>query len=113
MTMDILTRNLRERFSDMFMRHMKMILILLYIIAIGAFTWFIVLAKGIIEFKLVYLWIAILVGGLLLTATNPLFFELAFEAAYPVSEGSIGSLFILFYNISGGIFLLVLMIPNI
>ncbi|KAJ8307417.1 hypothetical protein KUTeg_015501 [Tegillarca granosa] len=42
-----------------------------------------------------------------------MFFELACEAAYPVSEGSIGSLFILFYNISGGIFLLVLMIPNI
>ncbi|KAJ8307420.1 hypothetical protein KUTeg_015504 [Tegillarca granosa] len=43
------------RFSDMFMRHMKMILILLYIIGIGAFTWFIVLAKGIIEFKLEYI----------------------------------------------------------
>lgn len=39
------------RFADMFMRHMKMILKLLFIIAIGSLTWFIFLAKGIIEFK--------------------------------------------------------------
>lgn len=41
------------RFADMFMRHMKMILKLLFIIAKGSLTWFIFLAKGIIEFKLV------------------------------------------------------------
>ena len=46
-----------------------------------------------------------LIGGGMLYATIPLFYELAVETAYPVGEGSVSFLIVLLQNLMQSIFL--------
>ncbi|KAJ8316689.1 hypothetical protein KUTeg_005760 [Tegillarca granosa] len=80
------------RFSDIFMRHMKLFVITLFIL---------------------YLYCSCILGGMFLNGSIPLFYELACETSYPVAEGITGGFLTLFNNLFGIIFLLVLLIPGI
>ena len=51
-------------------------------------------------------------GGFVGAAT-PLFFEIACELSYPVAEGLTNGVLTLLNNISGLIFLFMMMVPNI
>lgn len=101
------------KFSDIFSRHMRLLLLFLYICASGCFIWFIFLVEGVIHSSAFMLYASIIMGTMFLTSTLPLFFEMACEAAYPVPEGTTNLLMILGSNVSGVIFLVIQMIPNI
>lgn len=101
------------RFADVFSRHMKMFLLLLYISGTGCFVWFTLLINGTIPESTYSLYAAIILATLLLNASVPLYFEMACEATYPVAEGITNFVLTLVNNIGGLVFLLINMIPNI
>ncbi|XP_045209899.2 solute carrier family 49 member 4 homolog isoform X2 [Mercenaria mercenaria] len=101
------------RFSDMFMKRMKLFLISLFIGAVASSAWFFVLWKQYIPLNLISMYTACILIGIFINGGIPLFFEIACEASYPVAEGVTGGLLTLLNNIVGICFLCVLLIPNI
>ncbi|XP_021361904.1 disrupted in renal carcinoma protein 2 homolog isoform X2 [Mizuhopecten yessoensis] len=101
------------RFADMFMKHMKVFLIGLFILATGSFVWLTLLCNQTIPFSIVQLYASSIMGGMFLNGCIPLFYELACEASYPVSEGLAGGFMTWLNNLFGILFLLALLIPGI
>ncbi|KAK3106048.1 hypothetical protein FSP39_011651 [Pinctada imbricata] len=101
------------RFSDLFMRHMKVFVVSMYVIAGGAFVWVTLLCLKVIPYTSVQIYAACILGGMFLNGTIPLFYELCSETAYPVSEGVVGGFITLLNNLFGIMFLLALLIPGI
>ena len=62
---------------------------------------------------LVSMYIAVIAAGACVTAENTIFYELASEIFYPISEGIIGGCLVITYNITSVLFLLIFYIPNI
>ena len=58
-------------------------------------------------------YVLIILSGVCLLGTIPLFFELGCETAYPVAEGLTNSWMTWWNNVFGLVFLLVPLIPNI
>jgi FLVCR family MFS transporter len=52
-------------------------------------------------------------GGTLVNGAFPLFFELSCETTYPIAEGITAGFLTLALNITGSLFLLLSLIPNI
>lgn len=101
------------KFADIFSRHMKMFLLMLYIFGSACFVWFTLLINGTIPESIYSLYAAIILATLLLTASVPLYYEMACEVTYPVAEGITNFVLTLVNNIGGLVFLLVGMIPHI
>ncbi|KAK3105810.1 hypothetical protein FSP39_006209 [Pinctada imbricata] len=101
------------RFSDIFMRHMKIFVVSMYVLAGGSFVWVTLLCLKVIPYTSVQIYAACILGGMFLNGTIPLFYELCSETAYPVSEGVVGGFITIFNNLFGIVFLLVLLIPGI
>lgn len=101
------------RFSDIFLRHTKFFLILMNGGAVLAYVWFALMSSGIIPISKVQIYISTIIGGMLINGSLPLVFEMGSELAFPVSEGIVGGLLTCLINLSGIIFLLVLLIPDI
>jgi len=62
---------------------------------------------------LVTLTVAIVIGASMLTATTPVYFEMACENTYPVAEGITNFVLTLVNNIISVVFLAVQMIPGV
>lgn len=58
-------------------------------------------------------WSTVVIGCSMIYASTPLIFELACEIAYPVGEGTANGMLTLLNNIFGGLFLLIMLDPNI
>ncbi|KAK3100279.1 hypothetical protein FSP39_017433 [Pinctada imbricata] len=101
------------RFADAFSRHMKMLLVFLYVGSSLSFVWFSLIIQGTLPNSTVSLYIAIILATLLLNSATPLYFEMACEVSYPVAEGITNFALTLVNNIGGLIFLGVQMIPSI
>ncbi|KAK3600741.1 hypothetical protein CHS0354_017030 [Potamilus streckersoni] len=102
-----------SRFSDLFSKHLKAILLVMYTISTVSFGLFTLSLFGIIPTKAVALYPTIIIGGIFLNGATPPLYEMAVEATYPIGE-IITMYFINFINNIGGlIFLGVQMIPGI
>ena len=56
---------------------------------------------------------AIITGTTAIYAATPLIFELACEISYPTGEGTANGMLTLLNNLCGGVFLLIMLDPNI
>ncbi|XP_078324118.1 solute carrier family 49 member 4 homolog isoform X2 [Crassostrea virginica] len=101
------------KFADIFSRHMKMFLLLLYGGGTVSFVWFTLLINGTIKESTYSLYTAIVLATLLLNASVPLYYEMACEVTYPVAEGITNFVLTLVNNIGGLLFLLISMIPHL
>ncbi|XP_033761520.1 solute carrier family 49 member 4 homolog [Pecten maximus] len=101
------------RISDMFSKHMKQILILLFCLAFLCFLWFNLILIGIIPSSIAQIYISVITGTLWINATVPLLFEMACENTYPIAEGLTTVVLTTWLNVVGLIFLGVQMIPKI
>ncbi|XP_069113459.1 solute carrier family 49 member 4 homolog isoform X2 [Argopecten irradians] len=101
------------RFADIFMKQMKVFLIGMFVLAAGSFVWLTLLCNQTIAFSTVQLYASSIMGGMFLNGAIPLFYELACEAAYPVSEGLAGGFMTWLNNLFGIMFLMALLIPGI
>lgn len=100
-------------FADHFTGHMKVTLIVLYVLASGALCWICLISEAKITFDTASLFVAAILASIFVNSGVALFYELACETCYPVAEGIIGGFLTLINNIVGIIFLLLLYIPNI
>ncbi|XP_034303356.2 solute carrier family 49 member 4 homolog isoform X2 [Magallana gigas] len=101
------------RFSDLFMRHMKLFLLVMFAMAGGSFVWFTLMCVDVIPLSTTQVYISNIVGGMSLNGAIPLFYELGAESAFPVSEGVVGGFLTWLNNLCGVMFLFMLQIPNI
>ncbi|VDI58584.1 MFS transporter, FLVCR family, disrupted in renal carcinoma protein 2 [Mytilus galloprovincialis] len=101
------------RFSDLFLRHMKLFLLCLYMCGGASFVWFTLVCDKIVPYSTAQLYISSIAGGIFLNGTIPLFYELSCETSYPIAEGITGAFSTMLDSIFGVLFLFVLQIPNI
>ncbi|XP_013413057.1 disrupted in renal carcinoma protein 2 homolog [Lingula anatina] len=101
------------RFADVFVGHLKVLVLALLVLATAAFAWFAVLLKF-VDFHTpgwkVMIYAAIILGGMFQLGFPCLCFELACEASYPVAEGITTTFLGIINNIFAGAFLLIFMI---
>ncbi|XP_063417712.1 solute carrier family 49 member 4-like [Mytilus trossulus] len=102
-----------SRFADIFNKHLRMFLICIYFGSFIGFLWFTLLVNDILPNSTVSLYAAIILGTICLQAATPLYFEMACEVCYPVSEGLTNVLLTTMCNVGSFIFLLLQMIPSI
>lgn len=102
---------LGSRFSDLLFGYLKLTIISLMVLATGGFTWFLLLMNECLPFSKVQLFISVIIGSSFNYACSPLFFELAVELSYPVSEGLVGAFLTMSWNIVAAIFLLTMQTP--
>lgn len=101
------------RFADVFSKHIRLFLLMLYVAAGGCLVWFTFLIQGTIPNSKLQLYASIIIFCMLLGSTSPLYYEMACEVTYPVAEGVTNLVLTLLNNMGGLVFLFVLMIPNI
>lgn len=100
-------------FSDHFSRHIKSLLLGLYILASVALLWVLLLCESYIPFTKVELFASVILSGIFINAAIPLFYEMASELCYPVAEGIIGGYLTFLNNIVGVFLLSSFYIPNL
>ncbi|OWF43791.1 Disrupted in renal carcinoma protein 2-like [Mizuhopecten yessoensis] len=99
--------------SDVFSKSKKLILLGLYVTS-GAFAlWMNLLLSRLLPDSFVSMHIATVVGGATLTATTPVYFEMACETTYPVAEGITNFVLALVNNLVSVAFLAIQTIPHI
>ncbi|XP_071103140.1 solute carrier family 49 member 4 homolog [Haliotis cracherodii] len=104
---------LMSRISDLCLRRMKMLLLVLFILATAATAWFVMLRLSFIPFSMVSLYLSCILMGVFIIGSLPLFYELGCEASYPIAEGVTVGVLTIANNLTGVIFLSVLQIPRI
>ncbi|XP_033743806.1 solute carrier family 49 member 4 homolog [Pecten maximus] len=99
--------------TDVFSKKKKVFLLGLYLTS-GAFAlWMNLLLSRILPDSYASLHITAVVGSATLTATTPVYFEMACETTYPVAEGITNFALTLVNNIVSVVFLAIQTIPNI
>ncbi|XP_052807044.1 solute carrier family 49 member 4 homolog [Mya arenaria] len=101
------------RFSDMFMRRMKLFLLLLFIGAALSSFWFTAICEQYIPFNIPSLYTSCILIGIFINGGIPLFYEVSCEASYPVAEGVTGGVMTLVNNLFGVLFLCIMLIKDI
>jgi len=92
---------------------MKFTIIILMFASGVCFIWFTLIYISYLPFSKVSLYLSIILGGTLNSCLVPLFFELAVEIAFPVSESIVGGFLTGVLGVIGAIYLLLFFIPNI
>ncbi|XP_052807938.1 solute carrier family 49 member 4-like [Mya arenaria] len=100
-------------FSDMFMKRMRITLIVLFTGASMATAWFTLICEKIIPLNYPSLYISCILIGVFINGGIPLFYEVACEASFPVGEGVAGGVLTLVNILVGVLFLAVLFAKNI
>ncbi|XP_071128730.1 solute carrier family 49 member 4 homolog [Mytilus edulis] len=104
---------LLSRFSDIFMKRIKSFLVVVYSVAALFFVIFTLMCTKIIHSHTGVLYFTCIGGSILVGGAMPLFFELSCETTYPIGEGVTTGLMTLALNLTGSMFLLLSLIPNI
>ncbi|XP_046573380.1 solute carrier family 49 member 4-like [Haliotis rubra] len=104
---------LMSRIADQFLRHMKMMLLFLFVSGTAACLWLVLLRMSYIPVNLWSLYLSNILMGVFIYASIPLFFELGCEASYPIAEGVTVGVLTIANNVTGVIFLSVMQIPKI
>ncbi|KAB7500452.1 Disrupted in renal carcinoma protein 2-like protein [Armadillidium nasatum] len=97
-----------SRFTDLLFGYIKVTIIGLLLVSTTMFGWFLFTMNGMLPFGKVQLYVSSVLGASFSYACSPLFFELAVEISYPVSEGIIGGFLTFFWNITAVVFLALL-----
>ncbi|XP_060584064.1 solute carrier family 49 member 4 homolog [Ruditapes philippinarum] len=99
------------RGADIFAKHMKWILIALYIVGGGCFLLFTLALISVVPDTDAVIYSTYIIANVFLGGASPLFFEMACEVTYPVAEGVTNLVLTLVNNIAGLLFLCVQLLP--
>jgi len=81
--------------ADKFEKKLKLIISILYVLSFFSFLWFSLIYVNILTPTKVSVYISVIIGGMCIYSTYPLFFEMCMEAAFPLSESSSSGFMIL------------------
>lgn len=103
---------------DYFKRKMKLVISLLLLSSGAIFLVCSLIFQAVIIFPnptgfQICVYLLLLTGMSLATATAPILFEFSVETCYPIAEGSIGTWLTMWFNLFSVVFFLVFQIPNI
>ncbi|XP_050395918.2 solute carrier family 49 member 4 [Patella vulgata] len=101
------------RFADIFSKRLKLFVFILYAIGAAFIAWFALAADKILPTSTVVMYVTVIISIMMLNAAIPLLYELACELAYPIGEGTTNGVVTILNNLSGLIFLFILMVPDI
>lgn len=97
---------------DSFQGHLKLAIYMLLLTSTMMFLWIVLLDWRVLTFHKDELYAAVIIGIATSWSTPALFFELASEIAFPVSEAIVGGYLIFLSNIIGTTFYLSYIIPG-
>ncbi|XP_053372758.1 solute carrier family 49 member 4 homolog [Mercenaria mercenaria] len=97
--------------ADIFAKHMKWFLVVLYIAGGGCFIVFALALISVVPDTDAAIYTSYISANVFLGTASPLFFEMACEVTYPVAEGVTNLVLTLVNNIAGLLFLLVQLLP--
>ncbi|KAK0084256.1 hypothetical protein PV326_006333 [Microctonus aethiopoides] len=100
------------RIMDSFQGHLKLAIYMLLLTSTMMFLWIVLLDWRVLTFHKDELYAAVIIGIATSWSTPALFFELASEIAFPVSEAIVGGYLIFLSNIIGTTFYLSYIIPG-
>ncbi|RUS77234.1 hypothetical protein EGW08_015009 [Elysia chlorotica] len=98
--------------SDMFTRKLKLFLLLMVIPGTAALVWFLMLINEYIPTDMPSLYITVILPGCFIYGSQPLFYELACEAAYPTGEDVATFLLTTAQNLVAFLILAVMVVPG-
>ena len=98
---------------DHIRKQFKVALVLVLAVTTGFYVWLTLIILKVLTFNWIQLYVSTIGGGSSVSVLMPLYFEYTAEIAYPVSEGVIGGVLSLGYNVSGIIFFSLFFIKNI
>ncbi|GAB1600812.1 solute carrier family 49 member 4 homolog isoform X1, partial [Argonauta hians] len=101
------------RLSDVFVHYSRLFLLIIIITSLALITWFLLMYKNVLSITNVELTVSITLSIAFILSINPILFEMASEAAFPIAEGITNGIFNLLSNSVTLVFLLFLMIENI
>ena len=101
------------RVADSFKRRMKLLLIILCVCAALLFGWFTCQCNDILPRSTAMLYIAAIGANVLITATMPIFIEIACETSYPIAEGLTAGVLSMVITLTATVYLLINLIPGI
>ncbi|OWF39572.1 disrupted in renal carcinoma protein 2 homolog [Mizuhopecten yessoensis] len=99
------------RFSDIFMKRLKPILLTLFVFTITAFLWIALIASEILPYSTWQLYVSAIVGGSLLNASFPLWYEIVSEMSFPIPGGIINGISDVIFLIFANVFFVLMYIP--
>ncbi|ESN93457.1 hypothetical protein HELRODRAFT_194103 [Helobdella robusta] len=101
------------RLSDIFVGHMKSFTLVMITGFIISTFWFILISHQYMHFSTIQLHVAAVLQGLFNNGAVPLYYELAIESTYPISEICITTVMTFVYNFIPLFFLFIFFIPNV
>ena len=94
-------------FADRFRRRYKLLIMVMFVAAAAGFLVFCLICQGIVPRTSAALYGSVIVGVAAMSATNPLFLELAVETLFPVGEGLASMSMIMVLNLVNVVYLAV------
>lgn len=101
------------RIADVLVGHMKMMVLILVAGNVLSTFVFLLIANGFMPCTTLSLYATCIIQGFFLNGAIPLYFELAMESTYPITETMTSGVMNLTYNIVPLFFVLVFLIPNV
>ncbi|KAL8602558.1 hypothetical protein ACOMHN_065810 [Nucella lapillus] len=99
--------------ADYMKRAMKWFVLMSYVLGTAGFTVFTLAAEGYITASTLVFIVSVIGGTTAVYASTPLLYELVCEAVYPAGEGTANGILTLLNNIAGGVFLLIMLDPDL
>jgi hypothetical protein len=93
--------------ADRFRRRMKLLIIVMFLVATAGFFIFCLICIGVLPRSPFLIYASVIVGVAAMSATNPLFLELAVETCFPAGEGLVSMSLIMFVNLTNVVYLAV------
>ncbi|CAG5118500.1 unnamed protein product [Candidula unifasciata] len=101
------------RFADLFVRYIKLYILIMYILGTGFLVAFALLLIGVIPYAEVYVYVTVIAANVLFNAAVPMLYEMGCELAYPTSEGAANGILTYVNNFCGLVFLAVFSFQNV
>ncbi|XP_064603077.1 solute carrier family 49 member 4-like isoform X1 [Liolophura sinensis] len=102
-----------SRFSDKFSRGLKFMLIGLSAVGTLSYLMFSLLCQRTIAYSAVFVYITCILGGMVVNAAIPLYYEFVCDCGYPLPEGASATFLTIFNNVVGFSFYMILQIPAV
>ncbi|XP_060070128.1 solute carrier family 49 member 4-like [Ylistrum balloti] len=99
------------RFSDIFMKRLKSVLLAMFVLTIATSLWTALIANGLLPYSKWQLYVSAIVSGAMINASFPLWYELICEMSFPIPGGIINGMSNFFFLVFANVFFALMYIP--
>ncbi|XP_060075589.1 solute carrier family 49 member 4-like [Ylistrum balloti] len=99
------------RFSDIFMKRLKPVLLAMFVLTIVTSLWTALIANGLLPYTNWQLYVSAIVSGAMINASFPLWYELICEMSFPIPGGIINGMSNFVFLVFANVFFALMYIP--